>query len=138
MRKTTLTCGLLLATLWLQGCVVINTDKSTVEPKSVAAESEDMTIKEIDAVSKLSSQNARQEYYTSLAGRTDLSPRAQVHLVNAVFKHLSTDNAKLAVLDTLIANPSFSSAAKSTILERLGRLSADSHRTEILERLSKR
>ena len=138
MRKTLLTCGLLLATAWLQGCVVVNTEKRTTATDSAAVESEDMAIKEIDAVSKLSSQDARQEFYTTLAGRTDLGPRAQAHLVEAAFKRLSSEDARFAVIETLIANPSFSSAAKSAILDRLGRLSVDSHRTEILEQLSPR
>jgi hypothetical protein len=138
MRTSILTIGLILASLCLPGCIAINAEKRTCATPSGTIEPEAMAIKEIDAAGKLSNQNARQEFYTNYAGRTDLGPQAQVHLVEAVFKRLSSENAKMAVLEALIANPSFSTAAKSAILDRLGRLSIDSHRTKILERLSRR
>lgn len=148
MKKASLLCGLLLVTLWAQGCISVHSDKRTVPsrppaPKPVppappAPEPEDMTIKEIAAVSTLSSENRRREFYTTFAGRTDLSPRAQVYLINTIFKRISSENARTAILKVLIANPSFTTDSEKAILDRLRYISSENSRAEILRRLSER
>lgn len=145
MRKVTLMCGLLLATLWMQGCIAVRSEKKTVPPGPVVrtpaprpAVPEDMTIREIDAVRTLSLERNRKERYMAFAGRADLEPQAQVYLVNTILKQLSLESSRLDVLKAMIANPSFSDAAKSVILDRLTVLSLESHRVEILELLSER
>jgi len=138
MRKVMLTCGLVLAAIWMQGCIVVHTEEERVPSSPRAAEPGDVTIREIDAVAKLSFDNNRQTVYNEIAQRDGLSDRAQVHLVDAVFKHLSFENMKVDVLLTLIKNPCFSPAAKAAILDRLDRLSFENHRTTILQAMNRR
>jgi len=138
MRNAILLCGLVLAAIWMQGCVVIDTKEERVPSRPAATEPGDVTIREIDAVAKLSFENNRQAAYKNIAQRDELSDPAQVHLVDAVFKHLSFENMKVDVLLTLIENPCFSPAAKAAILDRLDRLSFENHKTQILEAVNKR
>jgi len=138
MRNVMLVCGLVLAAIWMQGCVVINTEEERVPSRPTTTQPGDVTIREIDAVAKLSFDNNRQAGYQSIAQREGLSDHAQVHLVEAVFKHLSFENMKVDVLMTLIKNPCFSPAAKGAILERLDRLSFENHKTRILEAINRR
>ncbi len=138
MGKVMLVCGLVLAAMWMQGCIVIHTEEERVPPRPSATEPGDVTIREIDAVGKLSFDNDRQAGYKNIAERDGLSDRAQVHLVDAAFRHLSFENAKVDVLLTLIKNPCFGPAGKGAILERLDRLSFENHKTQILEAISQR
>ena len=150
MKNVTLACGLLLATLWMQGCISVHSTKRTTPPRPAAPKSvpaapvtaepqpDDMTIREIDAVGTLASQSRRLEFYASFAGRTDLSPRVQVYLVETTFKRLSAQSDRLTVLRTLIANPAFSPEAKNAILNRLSNIASESDRAEILKRLTDR
>ena len=132
MKKVMLTCGLALAAIWMQGCIAIHSEETTVGPTGP----DDVVIREIDAVAKLSYQNNRRTAYANIAQRKELSDRVQVHLVAAVFKRLSYENMKADVLLTLIKNPCFSPAAKAAILDRLDRLSYESHRTQVLQAMS--
>src|SRR5258708_7660991 len=56
------------------------------------------TIAEIDAAAQLSFENNKMAHFSQLAGRANLSPEAQAHLVEMVFKHLSFENNQLQVL----------------------------------------
>lgn len=138
MRKVMLTCGVVLLALCMQGCVVIDSNEETVSSGPGPIEPGDVTIREIDAVAKLSFENNRQSSYNNIAQRDGLSDRAQVHLVAAVFKHLSFENMKVDILLTLIKNPCFSAAGKAAILDRLDRLSFENHRTQVLQAMNQR
>jgi hypothetical protein len=127
--------------LWLQGCLVISGGHHSGRldaPEHYGADPQDPTVVEIGAVRKLSMDSNRQDAYGHIAAREGLSEGAQVYLVASAFRHLSFENAKMSVLMTLIANPSFSPDAKKAILERLDRLAFESNRTAILDAVSKK
>ena len=153
MRKAVLAGLLLFATLWMSSCISVRSEKRTVPsrppapkpappapeaPAPVVVEPKEMTIQEIDAIAMLSLESHRMERYVAIARRSDLSEQTQVYLVDTILKRLSLESNRVSTLEVLIANPSFSQAAKSAILDRLGRLSLESHRVEILELLSER
>jgi len=122
---------------WLSGCIIIDTEK--VESwRSDVVEPADVTIREIDAVGKLSLDDNRREAYGRIARRRGLSAEAQVHLVEAVFEHLSLEDAKLDVLLTLVRNRCFRPEAKGALLDRLDGLALEDHRREILGAMSKK
>ncbi len=137
MKKWLLIAGLVLTMNWLGGCVII--DGETAESwRSDVVEPADVTIREIDAVGKLSLDDNRREAYNRIAKRHNLSTEAQVHLVEAVFEHLALEDAKLEVLLTLVHNRCFRPEAKSALLDRLDGLALEDHRREILDAMSKR
>ena len=92
-------------------------------------------IREIDTAGQLAFDNNKAAILTSIAQREDLSPAAQVHLVDVTFKHLSFENMKVDVLLALIENPNFSTDARSAILGRLDRLAFETNKIKILEAL---
>ena len=140
MKRGLLGIGLVAMLVLSQGCSF--SFRGWEEPPESAEwradEPRDATIVEIDAVSKLSFDNNRQNAYRRIAGREGISDSAQVHLVVAVFRHLSFENAKMDVLLTLVNNPSFSQAAKRAILDRLDRLAFENNKTQILDAMTKR
>lgn len=137
MKKWLLTAGSVLMMTWLSGCIIIDTEK--VESwRSDVVEPADVTIREIDAVGKLSLDDNRREAYGRIARRRGLSAEAQVHLVEAVFEHLSLEDAKLDVLLTLVRNRCFRPEAKGALLDRLDGLALEDHRREILGAMSKK
>lgn len=141
MKMRGLGIGLAVAVFWLQGCVMILGDhhkEGPDVPERYGADPQDANVVEIGAVNKLTFDNSRQEAYGRIASRQGISEGAQVYLIASVFKHLSFENAKVDVLMTLIANPSFSPAAKKAILERLDKLSFENNKTTILDALAKR
>lgn len=138
MKKWLLIVGLMGMLVWVNGCIVIDTEKADTSWKSEVNEPEDVTIKEIDAVGKLSMEDHRFEGYQRIARRHRLSNAAQVHLVEAVFANLSMEETKVDVLRTLIRNRCFRSDAKAAILERLDGLDSEESRREILDAMSKK
>jgi hypothetical protein len=128
--------GLALVVASLSGCIVINTER-TESCRVQPIESESMMIREIDAVGKLSLESNREDGYRRIAQRHGLSTGAQVHLVKAVFEHLSLEDSKMNVLLALVHNPSFRSEAKVALLDRLDQLSLEDDRREILAAMSK-
>jgi hypothetical protein len=138
MNKGMLTCGLVLVALWAQGCISIHSEEETVPSRAPTRGPQDVTIREIDAVAKLSFENNRADSYKNIARRDALSDRAQAHLVAEVFKRLSFENHKVDVLMALIDNPCFSPAGKAAILDRLDRLSFENHRAAVLRAMNKR
>jgi hypothetical protein len=138
MRKWLLIAGLALMMTWLSGCIVIDTEKTDSSWRSDVVEPEDVTIREIDAVGKLSLEDNRHEAYKRIAHRHGLSTGAQVHLVEVVFEHLSFEDAKVDVLLTLVRNRCFRSEAKGALLDRLGGLALEDNRREILDAMSKK
>jgi hypothetical protein len=141
MKMRWLSVALAMTVLWVQGCLIITGNhhkEASDSPERYGADPQDATVVEISAVSKLSFDNSRQEAYRRIAGREGISEGAQVYLVVAVFKHLSFENMQMEVLTTLIANPSFSPAAKKAILDRLDKLSFENNKTTILDAMAKR
>ena len=140
MRKWLWVAGLAGVMLWLSGCIIIDTEKaeSLSSLRSETAESEEVTIQEIDAVVKLSVENHRRDNYRHIAHRHGLSTGAQVHLVEAVFGNLSRDDAKVDVLVALVHNRCFHSEAKAAILKHLDELSREDSRRKVLDAMGKK
>ncbi|MBN1359674.1 MAG: hypothetical protein JW993_03730 [Sedimentisphaerales bacterium] len=138
MRKDLLVFGLVLAALGMGGCISIHSEEERIPPRPPMRGDTDATIQEIDAVGKLDFDNNRHAAYRNIARREGLSDRAQVHLVDAVFKRLSFENMKVDVLLTLIENPCFSPAAKGAILSRLDSLAFENNKLQILQAIDKR
>jgi hypothetical protein len=144
--KRWLALSLAVMTVAGTGCIVVHTEKDErPRPRSSRAtrpleeaRPQDITIAEIDAVRKLSFDNDRQSAYGRIAERENLSDEAQVYLVEAVFKNLSFEKAKVDVLLTLVNNRTFSQAAKGAILDRLDGLSFEKDKSQILEAMAKR
>jgi len=127
---------LVAATAWMSGCLVIHTEEGPCRP--VVVQPDDATIREIDAVGKLAFDHDRKSGYERIAGRDGLGDGAQVYLIEAVFKHLSFENAKVDVLLTLVRNPSFGSAAEAALLDRVDRLAFEHDKRKILDAISAR
>jgi hypothetical protein len=136
MKTWLLIVGLALVMVLANGCIVIDTEKT--ETSWSPTEPEDVTIREIDAVGKLSLEDNQREGYKRIAQRHNLSSGAQVHLVEAVFEHLSLEDSKVDVLLALVHNRCFSPEAKGAILDRLDRLALEDSRREILSAMNKR
>ena len=118
------------------GCVVIHTEEEPRRP--VVVEPDDATIREIDAVGRLAFDHDRKSGYERIAGRQGLGSGAQVYLIEAVFKHLAFENAKVDVLLTLVRNLSFTSAAEAALLDRVDRLAFEHDKRKILDAVSAR
>ena len=139
MRRILLKSIMVLATLWLTGCVVVVHDEKRHPRKpDVVRVPSDVVIQEIDAVGKLSFEPHRRDAYMRIAKRPDLHDEAQVQLVSAVFDHLSFEPMKRDVLMAIISNPCFGPAGRQTILSQLDRLDFEPTKTEILEAISRR
>jgi len=136
MKRQLLIAGLVSVAAWVNGCIVIHTEEEPCRP--VVVEPGDATIREIDAVSRLSFDHDRQEGYERIARRDGLSDGAQVYLIEAVLKHLSFSNAQVSVLLTLVDNPCFSAAGEAALLDRLDRLAFEHEKRKILDAVSAR
>ncbi len=137
MKRNLLLVGLVLALVGLPGCIVVCTDEvKSYEPSVV--EPEDVAIREIDAVGKLAFEDDRQHGYRQIARRASLADGAQVYLIEAVFKRLAFEDAKVDVLLTLVRNPAFSVAAEAALLDRLDRLAFEDNRRKVLDAIDKR
>jgi len=134
MKRNLLIAALVVTAVWMSGCVVIHTEKR--EPCSAAVGPDDVTIREIDAIGKLAFEDNRHSGYKNIAERPELGDRAQIHLIEAVFKRLAFEDAKVDVLLALVRNPSFSPAAKAVLLERLDRLAFEDNKRKILDALN--
>ena len=134
MSKMLLAIGLVLVAACATGCIVIHTDEE-VAHRPRAAGPADVTIREIDAAGKLAFDGDREAAFKKIAQREGLSEQAQFHLIDAAFKRLSFENAKVDVLLALAGNPRFSPAAKGTLLDRLDRLAFEDDKRKMLEAL---
>ncbi len=134
MKNGLIVVGLVVSMLCVGGCFLVVSD----ETHDHGGYSSDGAIAEIDAIGKLSFDSERQKGYERIARRQGLSPEAQVYLAEAVLKKLSFDNAKEAVLLTLIDNPDFSSAAEEKILEKIDRLAFENSKQKVLKAISDR
>src|SRR5262245_38961768 len=132
---------LLLLPLLLSACVVSIGGKATLPPAQSPPPysapppppiglppAEAATDAEIDAAARLSHDSAKLEAFNQIARRTNPSPAIQVHLVNVAYRSLSFDNNKVQLLQTVIANPDFSDAARQAIVSQLDHLSFDSNK----------
>lgn len=132
----TLTCLLMLS-----GCLVIVKEEKT-EPVPAPIPTDcpyaGETITAIDAVATMSFDSDKRRAYTAIARRKHLCDAPQVHLVGAVFKHLSFENSREAVLMTLINNPEFSPAGEQAVLRNIDKLSFDSTRSRIIKAINGR
>lgn len=141
MHRTALLA--LLPLLTVTGCV-ISIGGSRHEPPPVIipgtplSPADTATISEIDAAARMSFDNEKAEGLQRIAKRAELSPSTQVHLVNATYRSLSFDAQKLQVLKSLIANPSFSDAARQAMVTQLSKLSFDGERQQILRAIDER
>jgi len=139
MRRILLNSIMVLAALWLTGCmVVVHEDKRHPRKPDVIYVPADGVIEEIDAVGKLSFEPHKRDAYMRIAKRPDLHDEAQEHLVSAVFDNLSFEPWKRDVLMALISNPSFGPAGRQAILSQLDRLSFEPYKRDILEAISRR
>ena len=135
MNKNLLIVGFFILAMFLNGCIVV-LDEETRGPGRPGTHLPDDTIAEIDAVGKLSFDSDREQGYKRIAAREGLSAEAQVHLVAAVYRQLSFENAKEDVLLALINNPSFCAAAERAILEDLDKLSFENSKKRVLQAIS--
>jgi len=103
-----------------------------------ATPQDDSTIAEIDAAAQLSFEKNIMGQFNQIAARPNLSPAAQAHLVEMVFKHLSFENNEMQVLLKLISNPAFSPEAKAALLKNLNRLSFENNKQALLDAIGRR
>lgn len=139
MRRILLNSVVILAALWLTGCVVVvHEEKRHPRKPDVIHVPADGVIEEIDAVGKLTFDPHRRDAYMRIARRPGLHDEAQAHLVKAVFDNLTFEPWKRDVLMAIISNPDFGPAGRQAILTQLDRLSFEPYKTEILEAISRR
>jgi hypothetical protein len=145
--KNIIRCSaLILESVWLAGCINISThprarDQVIVKERVVVvpdAQEDSATIAEIDAASKLKFDSTRVGAMSAIAQRSDLTPAAQVHLVEAALRCLDFENSKVNILQTLIDNRAFCRAAKESILVQLDKLSFENNRKAIFEAINHR
>lgn len=140
MRNMVFVVVLISMLMGVSGCVdelvAWGSDKSTdIFGRDMALVA---TLAEIDAVSKLKSDEGRFEGFNTIAGRSGLQVEAQVHLVKKVYGTLYFDNAKVDVLLVLIANPSYSNEAKNEILVRLDKIKDENDKVGVLSAINNR
>ena len=132
MTKRLLAIGLALVAVCATGCIIIRSEEE-VPCRPRPAGPVDVTISEIDAAGKLAFDSDREEAFKKIARREKLSEPAQLHLIDATFKRLAFENAKVDVLLTLVDNPSFTIGAKAALLDRLDRLAFENDKRKILD-----
>jgi hypothetical protein len=134
MRKRLLVFGLVGVALGASGCFVIRTEEEVVRPRPVA-EPKSVTMREIDAAGKLAFEHDRHGRFKQIAQREGLSEREQLHLIAAAFSRLSFEHAKVDVLMTVVANPSFAPGARVFLLDHLDRLAFEHDKRALLDAL---
>ena len=130
-----------LVAMTLTGCIVVGVDRHNheyEEPAPITATADSVVFTEINSAASLQFENNRVDALKAIAARPGLKTDAQVHLVHKTFAKLSFENFKVAVLETLIKNPSFSNPAKQSILTSLEKFSFENNKTELLTALNLR
>jgi hypothetical protein len=134
--------ALALIAAGLTGCVGVSIGSrrppDPPAPPVLVASADAATVAEIDAAARLSFDSSRLEALNRIAQRSDLSPTAQVHLVNVGYRCLSFENSKVALLRAVIANPLFCDATRHAIVTQLGSLSFDNNKQTVLNELNSR
>lgn len=137
MRRPLLIVGLLLTTVMGTGCVVIDVEEGySREPATV--EARETTVQEIDAIGRLGFEDDRCRGFKHVAERSGLSDAVQVHLIEAAFTKLGFEDSKMDVLLTLVANPCFSPAGQTALLERVDGLGFEDSKRKVLEAIDKK
>lgn len=137
MKRNVLVSALLLGMACANGCLVVHTE-TRGPARATEVEPEDATIREIDAIGNLAFDDDRKRGYKRIAERDELGDGAQVYLIEAVFKRLAFEDAKVDVLLALVGNPSFGRAAEAALLDRLDRLAFESNKNKILDAINER
>jgi hypothetical protein len=102
----------------------------------VATPADAATLAEINAAASLSMDSGRVQALTAIAQRPHLSPAVQVQLVHVAYHNLSFDSSKVALLETIIANPAFGDAGRHAVASQIRGLALDSSRQAVLNRLN--
>ena len=123
---TTLVCGC---------SVTIGTRGGYPHPRPA---NDDVTLSEIDAVSRLSFESGKLSAYQDIASSPHLSADAQMYLVERSLDEMSFESSKQSVVMTLINNPCFLAEGKGAIIDNLDAFSFESSKQSILRALSKR
>jgi hypothetical protein len=139
---------LIISLVLAPGCVVHigstspKTQREVITTKEVvvvpAGTEESANLAEIDAAAQLSFDPTRSGALKKVAQRPNLSPTVQVHLVNVTFKRVDFEPNKVDILQALISNPSFASAAKEAILKQLNTLAFEPHKASLLDAIQRR
>jgi hypothetical protein len=129
-----------VAVLLLTGCVgvVIGRQSPPPAPTMPLNAADAATVAEIDAAARLTFDNQKLESLKQIAQRRELSPVAQLSLVDAGYSCLTFDNQKVDLLRAIIANPGFGDSARHAVVSQLNNLSFDNHRQEILRLINQR
>lgn len=146
MKRTLLSLALIAMASSFVGCVISiggRTQTSPPEPVPpppvvVTDPEQAATVAEIDAASRLNLDSARAQTLSQLAERPALSTTVQVHLINTAYRCLSFESSKVQVLEKMIARPDFSDATRHAIVSQLNRLSFESNKQELLNRINQR
>ncbi len=148
MKRTFLSLGLLTLAATLMGCVVSIGGRSQTSPPPpapmppppivVGDPSQAATVGEIDAAAQLNFDSTRTQVLSQLAERPGLTPPVQVHLVNTAYRSLSFESSKVQVLQKMIARPDFCDPARHAIVSQLGRLTHESSKQDLLNRINER
>ena len=93
---------------------------------------------EIDAAAQLSFENDILGQFMQIAGRSNLAPSGQVHLVEMTFKRLAFGHNQVQVLLKLINNPQFAPEGKERILKDLNKIAFDHEKKSVLDAMNKR
>ncbi len=131
MRRFIFASTLVLLAMITGGCVIAIGTGGHKHPHEY--HDQDIVISEIDAAGRLFSDSDKADVYKDIARRRQLSSKAQVHLVNAVFSKLFSEPAKEQVILVLIENPCFDDAGKRAVLSKMNRLFSDSSKKRILK-----
>ncbi|MBN2211034.1 MAG: hypothetical protein JW709_06520 [Sedimentisphaerales bacterium] len=120
------------------GCIVVSDNKCPCRPcPPPPAKAPCAMDAEIQAVAGLNLENSRIDRYCALAGRTPLSPAAQVSLIAAACDNLHLEANVLRLFKTVINNPDLCPAGKRAILDRLDYLHLENNRREVLDALDR-
>ena len=142
-RQTNYLMGMALTGLGLvSGCIIYSGSgdwKCRQQPPSPPPVAHhDTVMAEIEAVCRLGSDADRHDLLMQIAGRPNLSPPAQVHLVKMVRERLGSDHARMDVLIRLAENPSLHEEGIRAIVDATECLGSDSSRRAVLEAVGRR
>jgi len=90
------------------------------------------TVAEIDAAGQLESDDAKRQGLLTIARRSGLGKREQVHLVETTYNELTHELSKVDIFLALIGNVDFCHEAKKTILNNLSLLSSEDNKANIV------
>jgi hypothetical protein len=142
--RMSLQLALLASAIAFSGCVVSVGSRVQAPPPPppptviVGDPGQAATIAEIDAAAQLNMDSSRNHALAQIAERPNLDVPVQVHLINTAYRCLSFESAKVQVLQKMIARPDFCDATRHAIVSQLGRLSFESNKQDLLNRINQR